>query len=81
MMIFPQACFGIFAATDLTASLKRLRQPRLPENSICGVAASNPSWHRKIPLCEWTVPNFMTAFALPYEAATRRAQQVSQGTV
>ena len=45
------------------------------------MAAANPGWHREIPLCDWAVPNFVAAFALPDKGATRDAQQISQSAV
>jgi len=63
------------------ARSKRLRQSRLAQDGIGGMAARNADRHGEIPLGDRAMPDFMAALALPDQSAAGGAQQVAQGPI
>ena len=53
---------------------KRLRQAGILEHSIGGVTRHNLAVHRERRVRDGAVPDFVIAFALPYEVATSLAE-------
>jgi hypothetical protein len=60
---------------------KSFRQPSLPQDGICGVAARDADRHRKIPPRNGAMPDFVAAFSLSNQHAAGIAQKISQWPV
>lgn len=74
-------CGGRSGLARCRRSSKRLRQTGLAKDGIGGVAARNADGYGEVLLRDRAVPDFVAAFALPDEDATRGPQQVTQGPV
>jgi hypothetical protein len=80
-------CLGVAVeggGLDLNLALagsERLRQPCLAKNGVRGVTAGYSDRHRKRPLGDRAVPDFVAAFPLPNKATSRGTQQVAKCAV